>query len=124
MSATTPEPATVTLDGDLTADQVAAIAAGARLELDPEALVRVQRNRAALEQILSTGTPVYGISTGFGALVSNTVAPELQRHLQVNLLRSHAAGTGRRPAAAESCGRRWRCGPTGCCWVTRACARW
>ncbi len=98
MSATTPEPATVTLDGDLTADQVAAIAAGARLELDPEALVRVQRNRAALEQILSTGTPVYGISTGFGALVSNTVAPELQRHLQVNLLRSHAAGTG--PALA------------------------
>ena len=47
-----------------------------------------------LEEILSTGTPVYGISTGFGALVSNTVAPELQRHLQVNLLRSHAAGTG------------------------------
>ena len=37
---------------------------------------------------------MYGISTGFGALVSNTVAPELQRHLQVNLLRSHAAGTG------------------------------
>ena len=52
------------------------------------------RNRAVLEEILSTGTPVYGISTGFGALVSNTVAPELQRHLQVNLLRSHAAGTG------------------------------
>ena len=47
-----------------------------------------------LEEILSSGTPVYGISTGFGALVSNTVAPELQRHLQVNLLRSHAAGTG------------------------------
>ncbi len=37
---------------------------------------------------------MYGISTGFGALVSNTVAPELQRHLQINLLRSHAAGTG------------------------------
>jgi histidine ammonia-lyase len=54
----------------------------------------VARNREVLEQILSTGTPVYGISTGFGALVSNTVAPELQRHLQVNLLRSHAAGTG------------------------------
>lgn len=90
----TPEPATVTLDGDLTVDQVVAIAAGARLELDPEAMVRVERNRAALEELLSTGTPVYGISTGFGALVSNAVAPELQRHLQVNLLRSHAAGTG------------------------------
>jgi histidine ammonia-lyase len=82
------------MDGTLTADAVAAIADGARLELDPEAMIRVQRNRAALEQILGTGTPVYGISTGFGALVSNAVAPELQRHLQVNLLRSHAAGTG------------------------------
>ncbi len=54
----------------------------------------VANNRLVLEQILSTGTQVYGISTGFGALVSSTVAPEMQRHLQVNLLRSHAAGTG------------------------------
>ncbi len=84
----------VTLNGELSAADVAAIGAGARVELDPEALARVARNREVLEQILSTGTPVYGISTGFGALVSNTVAPELQRHLQVNLLRSHAAGTG------------------------------
>jgi histidine ammonia-lyase len=87
-------PETVTLTGKLTADDVVAIAGGARIELDPAALADVANNRQVLEQILSTGTPVYGISTGFGALVSNTVAPELQRHLQVNLLRSHAAGTG------------------------------
>ena len=85
---------TITLNGELTADGVVAIASGARIELDPGALGRVAENRRVLEEILSTGTPVYGISTGFGALVSNTVAPELQRHLQVNLLRSHAAGTG------------------------------
>jgi histidine ammonia-lyase len=95
MSVRPPDPATVvTLDGELSAEAVAAIGAGAQIELDPAAVARVERNRAALERILSTGTPVYGISTGFGALVSNTVAPELQRHLQVNLLRSHAAGTG------------------------------
>ena len=87
-------PDTVTLDGALTPRAVSALARGARVELDADALERVARNREVLEQILSTGTPVYGISTGFGALVSNTVAPELQRHLQVNLLRSHAAGTG------------------------------
>ncbi len=86
--------ATVTLNGNLSAEDVVAVAAGARVELDATALERVAANREVLEQILSTGTPVYGISTGFGALVSNTVAPELQRHLQVNLLRSHAAGTG------------------------------
>jgi histidine ammonia-lyase len=84
----------VILDGELSALDVVAIGAGARIGLDPAALERVQRNRQTLERILSTGTAVYGISTGFGALVSNTVAPELQRHLQVNLLRSHAAGTG------------------------------
>ena len=82
------------LRGELTAADVAAIAGGSRIDLEAGALARVRRNREALEQILSAGTPVYGISTGFGALVSNTVAPELQRHLQVNLLRSHAAGTG------------------------------
>ena len=87
-------PASVTLTGDLSAVDVAAIAAGASVQLAPDALRRVQRNREVLEEILSSGTPVYGISTGFGALVSNAVAPELQRHLQVNLLRSHAAGTG------------------------------
>ncbi|MDQ6729445.1 MAG: histidine ammonia-lyase [Actinomycetota bacterium] len=94
MLADLPLPETVLLNGALTPPEVSALARGARVELDAGALQRVARNRAVLEQILSTGTPVYGISTGFGALVSNTVAPELQRHLQVNLLRSHAAGTG------------------------------
>jgi histidine ammonia-lyase len=84
----------VLLDGELSAAEVAAVGAGARIELEPAALERVRRNRGTLERILQTGTAVYGISTGFGALVSNIVAPELQRHLQVNLLRSHAAGTG------------------------------
>jgi histidine ammonia-lyase len=87
-------PASVTLTGELSPPDVAAIAAGAEVRLDGAVLARVRRNREVLEEILSSGTPVYGISTGFGALVSNTVAPELQRHLQVNLLRSHAAGTG------------------------------
>jgi histidine ammonia-lyase len=84
----------VTLNGELSIAHVSAIAGGARIELDDDALARVQANRETLERILSSGTAVYGISTGFGALVSNMVAPELQRHLQVNLLRSHAAGTG------------------------------
>lgn len=84
----------VTLDGRLTPELVDAIATGARIELDDHALARVDRNRAALEGLLAAGIPVYGISTGFGALVSRGVAPEFQRALQINLLRSHAAGTG------------------------------
>ena len=93
MSETT-SPDVVILGGELSASEVVAIGAGAHIGLEPAALDRVQHNRDTLERILRSGTAVYGISTGFGALVSNTVAPELQRHLQVNLLRSHAAGTG------------------------------
>ena len=84
----------VTLDGRLTPDDVNAIARGATIELDSVALQRVDRNRDALERLLASGIPVYGISTGFGALVTRGVSPEFQRALQVNLLRSHAAGTG------------------------------
>lgn len=84
----------VTLTGELVPRQVAAIAAGAEIALDPQALARVDANRALLEEILDAGAPVYGITTGFGALVSQRVEPAFQRDLQVNLLRSHAAGTG------------------------------
>jgi histidine ammonia-lyase len=82
------------LDGRLSADDVAAVAAGASIELEPAALRRVAENRVALEQLVGSDLPIYGITTGFGALVSERVPRELHRELQRNLLRSHAAGTG------------------------------
>jgi histidine ammonia-lyase len=84
----------ITLKGSLDADAVAAMAHGARIEFDDSALSAVAANRAVFEEILASGTPLYGITTGFGALVSERVAPEFHRGLQVNLLRSHASGTG------------------------------
>jgi histidine ammonia-lyase len=84
----------VRLSGRLAPADVAAVAAGAPVALDPGALDRVAANRATLERVLAAGTPVYGITTGFGALVSTRVGPEHQRALGLNLLRSHAAGTG------------------------------
>src|SRR3954451_5224226 len=84
----------VVLNGHVTADEVAAIGRGAGLELEPAALERVAANRAVLEELIRADTQIYGITTGFGALVSSRVAPELHRGLQLNLLRSHAAGTG------------------------------
>ena len=48
----TPLPDSVTLDGELSAVDVAAIAVGARVQLDAEALAGVQRNREVLEEIL------------------------------------------------------------------------
>src|SRR5258705_9569893 len=80
--------------GRLSADDVAAVAAGASIELEPAALRRVAENRLALEELVDSDVPIYGITTGFGALVSEHVPRELHRELQRNLLRSHAAGTG------------------------------
>ena len=63
----------VRLDGATTADAVVAIARGAPVVLDAVSLSRVGDNRAALESLIADGTPVYGITTGFGALVSELV---------------------------------------------------
>ena len=38
--------------------------------------------------------PHYGVSTGFGALATRHIAPELRTQLQRSLVRSHAAGSG------------------------------
>jgi histidine ammonia-lyase len=82
------------LSGHASVDEIAAIGEGAAIELDAEALERVAANRGVLERLVTSDTAIYGISTGFGALVEERIAPELQAGLQLNLLRSHAAGTG------------------------------
>ncbi|SNC65088.1 histidine ammonia-lyase [Hymenobacter gelipurpurascens] len=38
--------------------------------------------------------PIYGINTGFGALCNKAIAAEQRQQLQVNLMMSHACGTG------------------------------
>ena len=51
--------------------------------------------------MVADGTPIYGITTGFGALDTRKVSAADNRALQCNLLRSHAAGVGR-PMAADA----------------------
>jgi len=85
----------VRLSGDpLTAEQVEAIAHGAAVELDGGALERVDEAHRALAALIDAGTEIYGVTTGLGALVSTGVRPERAADLQLNLLRSHAAGAG------------------------------
>ena len=65
-----------------------------RLALDPACLAAVRASRAAVERIVASGTPAYGINTGFGRLSQTRIpAGELQQ-LQTNIVLSHAAGTG------------------------------
>ncbi|MFC5746841.1 histidine ammonia-lyase [Actinomadura rugatobispora] len=76
-------------------DQVVAVARdGARVALTDEALKLIAGSRAHIEELASRPTPVYGVSTGFGALATRHIAPELRAQLQLNIVRSHAAGSG------------------------------
>jgi histidine ammonia-lyase len=47
-----------------------------------------------LAALVRTGAPVYGVSTGFGALSTTRVAEERWGELQHSVVRSHAAGLG------------------------------
>src|SRR3954452_7332770 len=93
---------TVTLRGPgLTEYQVVAVAcAGEKVALPAGARKKMERSRARVERAASSRDPVYGVSTGFGALAGTRVAPLRQPELQLALIRSHAAGVGP-PVEAE-----------------------
>mgnify|MGYP001948110183 CR=1 FL=1 len=76
-------------------DQVVAVARhGARVELTDQALKLIGESRAHVEELAARPTPVYGVSTGFGALATRHIPTELRARLQLNIVRSHAAGSG------------------------------
>src|SRR5213083_2569806 len=87
---------TVTLRGPgLTEDQVVAVARHAEnVALAASARLKLEHSRARVERAASSRDPVYGVSTGFGALAGTRVAPLRQPELQLALIRSHAAGVG------------------------------
>lgn len=81
--------------GPLTFGEVVAVARhGARVRLTDEAAKAIAAARAHIEELAARPTPVYGVSTGFGALATRHIAPDLRARLQVSLVRSHAAGSG------------------------------
>lgn len=55
---------------------------------------RVAAARALLLKKTAASDTVYGVNTGFGELASRRIAPADLEQLQVNLVRSHAAGVG------------------------------
>jgi histidine ammonia-lyase len=62
--------------------------------LDDDDRARIAAGREVVERALASGEAVYGVTTGFGQLESVRIAPEDAAQLQVNLLRSHAVGSG------------------------------
>ena len=79
----------------LTRAQVVAVARGFEaVEIAAETLAMLAAKRAAIDALVASGTPVYGVSTGFGSLATTFISPEQRRDLQRSLIRSHAAGVG------------------------------
>ena len=74
---------------------VAAVARrGTRASLSEEARERIRGSRRHVEGIIGEKRPVYGVTTGFGALATTHIPTPERRELQHSLLRSHAAGMG------------------------------
>ena len=79
----------------VTAGDVLAVARqGATVTLSPVAVEAMERSRRAVEAMAAAPVPVYGVSTGFGALATRHISPQLRARLQQSLVRSHAAGMG------------------------------
>ncbi|MGN6598293.1 MAG: aromatic amino acid lyase [Actinomycetes bacterium] len=91
--------APVTLDGrSLTAADVARIAAGTPVRLDPSGLQRVIAGHRAVTELLASGARIYGRTTGVGANravdVDEAAGGDEPDEVALRLLRSHAAGAG------------------------------
>jgi histidine ammonia-lyase len=86
----------VGIDGaSLTLDAVHAVAVDrAPVAVAPEARARMLRTRAVVDAIVRRNDAVYGVTTGFGKLSDVSIPADRLAELQVNLVRSHAAGVG------------------------------
>lgn len=64
------------------------------VEIGTEARQRVNTARAVVDRIVKENRLAYAITTGVGKLSDVRIEPAQNRQLQVNLVRSHAAGVG------------------------------
>jgi histidine ammonia-lyase len=88
---------------DLTLEAVREVAVERRpVLLSADARETVDQARAIVDDIVSSNTLAYAITTGVGKLSDVRIAGEQIRELQVNLLRSHAVGIGEPLSVAET----------------------
>ena len=84
------------LDGySLTLSDVINVARGyEQVRLSDAGRHQIVESRKIVEKIVEEGTPVYGISTGFGDFSRIFISKEKRERLQRNLIVSHATGVG------------------------------
>lgn len=86
----------IELDGQsLTRKQVVQVVKGhATVVLSRDSVERVALSRVRIEKCLADGQVIYGVNTGFGKLSNIRIEEVDNELLQLNLLRSDAAGVG------------------------------
>ena len=67
---------------------------GATVVLSSDARDEISRSREIIDSLADDVEPHYGVSTGFGALATRHIPPELRAQLQLSVVRSHAASSG------------------------------
>lgn len=88
---------------DLTLEAVREVAVDRRaVLLAPDARTVVDKARAVVDDIVSNNRLAYAVTTGVGKLSDVRIAGDQIRELQVNLVRSHAAGVGDPLPAVET----------------------
>ena len=89
-----PDPLVLGDHGVAAADVVAVARHGRAVTLGDEARAALERGAAVVDRLVDSPEPVYGVSTGFGALANTVIPAERSAELQTALVRSHAAGMG------------------------------
>ncbi len=63
-------------------------------QLNEEAIRKINKSTADVQEIVEGNSTVYGINTGFGPLCNVKISAEDTRELQYNILKSHSVGVG------------------------------
>ena len=66
-----------------------------KTKLSPRVIKSIKYSNILFNNLLKKDIKIYGVNTGFGKLSHVSINPEDQKQLQLNLIRSHAAGIGK-----------------------------
>ena len=87
-------PATAVGAAPITVEDVARVAAGERVELDPEAIARIGAAREVVDRLVSGEALIYGLNTGLGHMRNERVPIEILQAYQQGIVLGHAGGIG------------------------------
>ncbi|MGQ9706872.1 MAG: histidine ammonia-lyase [bacterium] len=67
-----------------------------KIKIDRKAIENVKRSSEFLQELIKSGNRVYGVNTGVGDLANISIDDNKLYELQLNIIRSHSSGYGKR----------------------------